>query len=492
MKLTEYIRAGFSFGPGKLPTVAMPKPPTKATALPSFKTQVAKQASAVPRSDRRLANTDISNYRSSGDTRTVIRDFVASNPDLSATRASYLRVGIPQDYTIIARDLDGQINPDATKLAQEILRRITFLGDPTLGYNPVTDLQSLSESLAIEGLQYGGMALELVLDKMRAPTYLNAVSVTKIEWLEENDGVYPVQVTGGERRKLDIPTFFYVSIDQDLLSPYSTSYFESAIQAVLADTQFMNNLRGAIYRTLNPRLMATIVEDKIKASCPPEIVNDPEAYAAFCTNVVESINTMLSDLTPDDALASFDSVTYSVLGEKGSSNITDALSTMQKLVESKVAAGAKTMPAVMGRDSAGGAASTTAMLFLKNADVIRRKLNLLYSRALTVGCRLMAQDVVVEFKYAELDLRPSSELEAYKSMQQSRILELLSIGFLTDESACIQLTGNLPPDGFTPLSGTMFKAGAKAIASPDSQTSTMNGGKDKLKPETPAAPKGKA
>ena len=148
---------GTQAGPGQLPPSAPTKAPNRPQAVPSFKTQIAKAASALQRADRRLANTDIASYRTANDTRTVVRDLAASNPDLSATINSYLRVGIPEDYTVIARDPDGAVNPEATKLAQELLRRITYLGDTSLGYNPVSDLQGLSESLAKELLQYGSM-----------------------------------------------------------------------------------------------------------------------------------------------------------------------------------------------------------------------------------------------------------------------------------------------------------------------------------------------
>ena len=116
---------------------------------------------------------------------------------------------------------------------------------------------------------------------------------------------------------------------------------------------------------------------------------------------------------------------------------------------------------------------------------------MIYSRALTQAVRLQGQDVYVEFKYAELDLRPQAELEAYKAMEQSRILEQLSLGLISDEEACILLTGNLPPEGYKPLAGSMFKSGTSIIANPNSQTSTMNkgGAPDKLKPNTSAAPK---
>jgi len=492
MSLLTSIRGIFA-GPGQLPADPLPKPPNKPVAVPSYKTQVAKAASALPRSDRGLANTSIVDYRVGTDTRQVVRDFAASSPDLSATIASYLRVGIPSKYTVIARDMDGTINVDATKLSQEILRYVTFLGDASLGYNPVSDLQSLSESMGKELLVCGAMSMELALDKARRPAFFNAVSVTKLTFKEEEGGVYPVQTLGGVERSLDIPTFFYVSVDQDLLSAYSSSYFEASVQAVIADAQFLDDLRKSMQRVIQPRLTATIIEDKVKQSIPPEIANDPVKLGEFYNTLIAGLQSTMENLNPEDVLVSMDSVTFGMLkSEGGGGSIADTLRTVQKLLESKVAAGARTMPAVMGREEGSGAASTSAMLFLKNADIIRRKLNLIYSRALTQAARIMGQDVYVEFEYAELDLRPDSELEAYKSMRQSRILEQLSLGFITDEQACIELTGNLPRDGHVPLAGTMFKSTKAATGgNPDSQTSNLNkgGAPDNIKPPTPANPK---
>lgn len=131
--------------------------------------------------------------------------------------------------------------------------------------------------------------------------------------------------------------------------------------------------------------------------------------------------------SPREALVSLDNVKYDMLkGEGASGNVADTLAIVQKLIESKLAAGAKSMPAILGRDSSGSTATTSAMLFLKNANIIRTKLNTIYSRMLTQAVRLMAQDVYVEFTYAELDLRPQAELEAYKAMRQSRILAVVA------------------------------------------------------------------
>lgn len=481
---------GAAAGPGQLPPAPVTKPPRRPLTLPSFKTQRARSASTLARADRRLANTDIASYRTSNDTREVIRNLSASNPDLSATVNSYLRVGIPEEYTVMARDPDGTINVEATKLAQEILRRVTFLGDVSLGYNPVTDLQGLSESLGKELILYGSMALELALDKQRLPTHLQPVSVTKIQFKEEDGGVFPIQVLGGEEIPLDVPTFFYISVDQDLLTAYSSSFIEASIQAVLADTAFLNDLRKSMQRVIQPRLVATIIEEKVKATAPPEVVADPEKLTALYQGLIDGITQALDGLEPEDALVTFDSVKYEMLrSESGGGSTSETLSEVRKIIESKLAAGSKSMPAVLGRDGAGTAATTSTMLFMKSANVVRSKLNTLYSRMLTQAVRIMGQDVYVEFRYADIDLRPSGELEAYRAMKQSRVLELLSLGLISDEEAAVQLTGNLPRAGHVPLAGTMFKSAKVDVANPNSQTSTMNATDNTLRPSTPNQPK---
>ena len=180
--ITDLFKPNVQAGPGSLPPVPLPKPPKGQSTIPSYKTQVGRATSALTQGDRRLANTDVTTYRTGANTRAVLRDMAGSSPDLSSTLNAYNRVGIPSRYTVIARDMDGAINRESTKIAQELLRRLCFLGDPSLGWNPTTDVQSLSESLARELVLYGAMGLELVLDKSRTPAYLQPVSITKIQW----------------------------------------------------------------------------------------------------------------------------------------------------------------------------------------------------------------------------------------------------------------------------------------------------------------------
>ena len=109
--------------------------------------------------------------------------------------------------------------------------------------------------------------------------------------------------------------------------------------------------------------------------------------------------------------------------------------------------------------------------------------------------RLLGYDVFVEFSFARPDLRADSELEAFRSMKQSRVLDLLSLGLITDDEAALQLTGKLPPASAPKLSGTMFRSSAgsapaqDASGNPYSNTSQSTFGKATA-PDTPQAPKG--
>lgn len=469
----------------KLPDPAPPKPPSGQSSFPGYRKQTTASASVVPKLERRLASTDTLSLRTAQTTKAVIRNFAIASPDLSATTNAYLRVGIPEEFTVVARNMDGSISPTGTQLAQEILRRVTYVPDYSQGFNPLSSVNALAGALGKEILWYGAGALEVVLDAARLPIAFVPVHNPSIDFYEENQGLKPVQKVGGEEIDLDIPTFIYTSVDQDLLDAYSASLLEAAIQPVLADQEFMNDLRKVLKKSIYPRITATLDEAKLRKSAPIEYQNDSKLMSEWLTTVMDTVDNVLSNSTPEQALVGFDSVVYAYMqGEQG--DVSGNLQAAQDLINAKLATGAKTLPAILGHGQGGTHASTEAVLFVKSADVIRRALNELFSRALTISCRLMGEDVYVDFKYATIDLRPASELEAYKAMEQSRITELNSLGYLSDEETSVRLTGNLPPAGMKPLAGTMYKSGKTDNANPDSNTSSIS---QELKPDTPAKPK---
>jgi hypothetical protein len=420
-----------------------------------------------------------------------MREFVAASPDLSSAVYSYIRTAITPRVISSAKNPDGTFHPEATALLQQLITRFNVLPNYEYGYACLGTLTGTSESLLRELLTYGAMSCELVLDKQRLPEYIQPLSVTHIQFYPDAKGVLrPVQEISGNKADLDTPCFFYMALDQDLLEPYASSPMESALQPALFSAEFLNDVRRVVQQAIHPRLHVTLDEEQLRRMAPPEIINDPAKCDAWLNSIMEDIRSRVADLEPDEAL-----VTLSTMGVKllnnGNISLSDEYEVIRDIADAKLATGAKTLPTILGHEvGSSNVASTATLLFMRNVQGLQLRLNELYSRVFTLALRLFGLDVYAEFTYTPIDLRPESELEAFRSVKQARILEMLSLGLLTDEEASLELTGHLPPAGYTPLSGTMFKyQPAQDNANPNGESNNGSTLNQKLNPQTPTQPK---
>jgi hypothetical protein len=480
-----------------LPPVELPKVPNRQQTVPSTsrRTSSTKGDQKLSETDRRTANVDLLTLRNGTNTKATIRDLSKVSPDLGGARWAYQRLVVTRGFSAFARNLDGTLNADATSLAQQFLNRLNYLTDYTDGFNGMSSVHALAEAWCNEIRINGSCASELVLDKARVPNRVVPISTSQIEFIDDGTGyVYPIQKANGVEINLDTPAFFYEALDQDLLTAYSESPVEAALQPVLADAEFTNDVRRVIKRALHPRLSAKIDLEMLRKNMPLEILNDADKQAEYLSDYVSRIADTVNGLEPDDALVSMNTVEFSYLNN-GNVTLNREWETLQAMVNSKLATGAKAPPAVLGHGTGSqNIASTETLLFLRYCEGIQNKINSMMSRILTLAMRLLGQDVYVEFAFERVDLRPESELEAFRTMYQSRILDQLSLGLITDEEASLKLTGRLPPAGAPKLSGTMFRGGASQdpAGNPNSNTSASNAGPRDSKPQTPTQPKGPA
>lgn len=464
-------------GSTKQAMIPVPKVKPKQQSVPGYLKTAKPSDNVLPIQDRRLANTNIEAVRNLGTTQETLRELAAASPDLSASVFAYIRTAITSSYTAIARNLDGTCNKEATAVLQQLITRLNFLQDYTDGFSGIPDLRSCSESLAKELVLYGAMSLELVLGKDRLPRSFMPVSVTKIKFRADDKWLKPFQKIGGDEIDLDIPTFFYASLDQDLLQPYASSPLESAIQPVMFSAEFSNDLRRIVKKAIHPRIQAVIDSEKFKKNIPSDVASDPDKLVAYMNAVISEIEGKLNGLNPEDAVIAFDTLDIKYL-TGGNISLDAEYKVLTDIIDSKMATGAKTLPSILGHGSGSqNIASSETLLFMKNADgAVQQKLNDIYSRALTLAIRLYGFDVYVEFKYAEIDLRPTSELEAFKTMKQSRLLEQLSLGLISDDECAIALTGTLPPAGAPILSGTFFRVSSGNLEAGNAYSNTSSGG----------------
>ncbi|VTU32231.1 hypothetical protein H4CHR_02970 [Variovorax sp. PBS-H4] len=478
-KIVSGVRGVFKGAAGQLPPIVEPKVPTKPQSQQSFskRSKTSNGDQRLSATDRRTANLDLLTLRNGTSTKSTIRDLAKVSPDLSASVWAYQRMVVTRNFTAVARNQDGTPNPEATAAVQQIIARFNYLTDYTDGFSGVSSIHAVAESLTKELRIEGACSLELVLDKARLPNRLVPVSTSQIDFFEDNTGyTYPVQKASSGDISLDIPTFFYEALDQDLLTAYSDSPMEAAIQSVLADTEFTNDIRRTTKRALHPRLKAVIDYEKFRNSMPPEVSGDAEAMKAFTLAYIEDVANTVNGLEPDDALISFDSVDFEYLNN-GNVTLNKEWEVLQEMNNAKMATGAKAPPAVLGHGSGSqNVASTESALFARYCEGVQNKVNSILSRALTLGVRLLGHDVYVVFGFDRVDLRPDSELEAFRAMRQSRILMQLSLGLISDEEAGIAITGQLPPAGAPKLSGTFFMAGAQDPNAVDTASAQSNTG----------------
>lgn len=474
-----------------LPPVDVPKVKNSQQSRSPYMAKTATK-SALPMQDRRLANTDITTYRSGGTSRQVIRDFAAASPDLSNAVATAVRTAITANYTAVAKDMDGKFNRQATELLQQLITRFNVVKGYAEGFSNISSIRESSEAMGNELMIEGACSLELVLDKSRLPLKLQPVPVSTIQFFQDKDGLKPKQIVQSGDIDLDVPTFFYTSLDQDLLQPYSKSPIEAAIGPALFLQEFMNDVRRIIKRSIHPRLHVTINEERFRKNLPVEAQHDEEKMRQAMAVLINEIETRVNDLSPEDALVFFDTLGFDY-ADHGNTSLANEYEAVRGLAESKLATGAKTMGTILGHQSgSANIASAETLLYIKHAEgAVQFKLNEIYSRALTLGVRLFGFDCYVEFKYDRVDLRPDSEVETFRGLRQSRVLELLSLGMVTDDEACIQLTGSLPPAGMEQLSGTRFRSDAPAGDNPyNGETNDGSAMNQNLKSDAPTAQRG--
>lgn len=463
------------------------------SAIPSYlSTKSADRSQSLDKSDRRVATTDIARLPRFQGTDDLLRTLAHVSPDLSASMFAYIRTAVTRSYRCIARNIDGTVNPEATSLAQQLLVRYDYLPDYEAGFGGSLTVRSISESWAKELWINGACAGELVLGDDLMPKRVQPLTVTTIEFKPDKEGLAPVQVVGGDEINLDIPTFFYTALDMELMEAYPSSPVESALRATFFSEQFIADVQRVVRRAIHPRMMVEIDYDAFLKHMPPEAQHDPEEAEAYYAKTVSDIEDHINGLEPEDALvyANLIKITREV---SGNISLAREYETLENLSNAKMATGAKVLPSVLGHNAgSSNIASTETMLFMKYAEgAIQFKLNEMWSKIMTLSCRLFGLDVYVEFKFDTIDLRPESELEAFKQAKQSRLLELLSLGLMPDEEVAIELTGNLPPEGHKPLSGTMFKSakaqGENLYGGQTNKGSTLN---KNLSPDTPSQSRG--
>lgn len=417
--------------------------------------------------------TDIYASRIADDSRTLVKQLMQMDPDMAGAMNAFLTVADTWPI-IVARDAEGVIDRAAQKTLMGLITALTTRTDYSKGFKAPKSLTAITESLRYMLLMRGSIGGELVLNKAVLPAEIRLVDMASIEWYEPQAGtMYPVQKTSdGREINLDIPTFFSVSFRQDPTSPYSKSYFVSAINTIAARQQVINDLYRIMQLTGYPRLHITVMEDVILKSAPLGEVDTPQKKAAYVTSALQQITNAISNIRPDQAFVHTDSVEATMLNEKNPGMSVD-ISEVIEVLNAQNQAGLRTMATILGRGTMGvNTASVEARIFALNAQGLNEPIADFLSQVLTLALRLTGSESRAEVIFQEVELRSTLELETQMVVRSTRLKSDLSLGLISDDEYHLEMYGRLAPDDAPLLSGTGFDAPAPTVDTTDVSSNT--------------------
>jgi hypothetical protein len=411
--------------------------------------------------------TDLFTTRQVTDARTLLKTLFQQDPDVSAAVNAYLTVADVEPWWVV-RDLTGAISRDGHKMVEQVLLSLFTRTDYTLpsNFQLKQGLRATCADLRYLLLLRGGIGTELVLNKQLLPSELRVLDMATVQWKEKAPGVYlPEQHPAGSNDiiSLDLPTFFVSFFRRDPTEIYSNSFFVASINTIAARQQVVNDLYRIMRLTGYPRLDVTIIEEVLKKNAPADCKTDEDKMTTWVKERRNELASAIAGLRADQALVHTDSIEPKILNEKNPGaglNIKEVIDTLNAQNQAAL----KVMATVIGRGEAGvNTASVEAIIFSRNAEQLNQPIADLLSQVLTLAIRLNGVEATVEFGFERIEMRPDLELEAQKTLKQTRYMTLLSFGIIDDDTFHLEMFNRIRPDAIPQLAGTNFMAPASPI-----------------------------
>lgn len=444
--------------------IIMPKKSSKkggVAATSTFNPQQSQNVLTVPQYRDHL--TDIFNTRSSDDSRTLLKELFKHDPDVSAAVFSYLTMA-NTDLLIIVRDMNGEIDRDATKQLMQAIKIMTVPTDYAQGFQLKKTLGNICEELRYMVLLRGVLGTELVLNDQLLPSEIRNIDMASVEWFEKNPGQYkPVQQVSGVQGgiNLDIPTFFVSFFRRDPTSIYGSSSFVSSINTIAARQQVINDLYRIMQRTGYPRFDVKIVEEVLLKNVPVAIRTDAAKTKEWMDARLNEVRSAFENIRSDQAFIHYDSVEASIINDRNPGVGVD-ISAVVETLNAQNQAALKTMSTVIGRGTSGvNTSSVEARIAAMNADEINEPVAAILANIFSFIMHQQGYQGFVECRFSNAEMRPDLELEPQKALRAARLRQDLSDGLITDDEYHIWAHGRLRPDSAPELSGTKFYDAAK-------------------------------
>lgn len=412
------------------------------------------------------AASQMADVRARTEVNDVIRDLLREEGLFSSSGNAMVSLAANSGFRIAGYDSAGAMSLEVMAAAWGVIDRLDTHSDYTQGYNDKPNFEGMLHILVKDVVSSGGCGTELILAEDFTPERMVPIGYNSVTWQSDGSGGrYPTQDNGDI--DLNLLNVFVAEYSRHADEAYAYSPLRPGIGNTIYYNEFLEDTRRAINRVGHSRMVASLDTEKLQASAPDEVKRDPKKLASYMADQYAAVEDALEGLEPEDAVISFDSVTFEVHDTGG---VKSDYSTMMSTLGNIQGASLKTPASVTGLRASGGQGLSNAetLVYLQNVDAIRVPVEEVVSRALTLAVRLLGFDGSVRIKFDPINLRPEEELEAYRATHQTRILERLSLGMISDAVACYELKVR-PQDMITMLAGTGFANGTTTAMSTDEE-----------------------
>lgn len=294
----------------------------------------------------------------------------------------------------------------------------------------------------------GAICAELVLDERgRMPLDIATPDPSSIRFRRKSDPVFGSVWQPGQWQQdfkpLDIPTFRYVPIDPMPSSPYGRPLAAPALFTSVFLLGMLHDLKRVIQQQGYPRLDISVDIDQLLQSMPG-LGQNPAEFESFAQSMVDSVQSIYSQLEPDDAYIHTSNVSVNKpVGAVDASSLGGVDAVIVALERMAVRA-LKTMPLMMGiTDNIGDVQSNRQFeIFIAGIKSIQHYMETMLGRLFTLGLQAQGIQADVEFRFSEV--RGSEEMRDSQTEQMRIANEVAKVnaGWITDDEAAEAITGH--------------------------------------------------
>ena len=296
----------------------------------------------------------------------------------------------------------------------------------------------------------GGLLAELVLDENgRKPLNIATPDPNSIRFKKKKHKVLGNvwelgQYQGGEWVALARETVRYVPNDPLPGKPYGRAVVTSALYTSLFLLAMLHDLKRVVQQQGYPRLDLSINFEMLAQNAPPEAQPGTEEFDSWVAAVITEINTVYSQLEPDDAYVHSDTITVNrPVGAIGS----DALGAVDDLIgklERMAARGMKLMPLLAGIDEATSDANANRQWEIQAAGVksTQHLTETLLEHLLTLALQVQGIRARVSFRFSELRAAEMLRDAQTEAMQIANALNKYLNGWISQDEAAMEVVGH--------------------------------------------------